>query len=62
MIASRDMKAGLSHQSEQAHRFQRHGFTAGIRACDYQKVKIVPQPDVDGNHLFFVYQRVASFF
>lgn len=62
MIASRDMKAGLSHQGKQAHRFQGYGFATGVRACDYQKVKIISQPDVDRNHLFFVYQRVACFF
>ena len=60
-VQSRNVKAGLSHQREQAYGLQRNGFTAGVWSGDDQQVKIFPEGDVDGNDLLFVDQRMAGF-
>jgi hypothetical protein len=60
-VKRRNVKPGLTHQGEQSHRLEGNRFTAGVGTCHNQKVKVLSKADVDGNHLFPVQQRVASF-
>ena len=57
-LKGRDVESCLSHQGEQAHGFERYGLAAGVRSGDHQKVEVTPQPDIDGNHLLRIQQRM----
>ena len=53
------MKPCLSHQGEQSYRFQGNSLAAGIGSGNDQKVKVLSQVDIDGNHLLPLQERVA---
>ena len=61
-LKGRNMEAGLSHKGKKSYGFQGNGFTAGVWACDDEKIKVFSKPDVDGNHLFWIQKRMAAVF
>ena len=61
-VQGRNVQSCLSHKCEKPHCFQGDSFTAGIRTCNYKKVKILSQSDINGNRFFPGNQRVAGLF
>ena len=57
-LCRRNVQTGLGHQAKQSQCFQNHGFTAGIRPGDNQRIVVLAQGDRGGNNLFAVNQRV----
>ena len=55
-----DMKPGLSHQGEKAHRLKGHRFSAGIGTGDDQKIEGVSQRDGNGDHLLLVQEGMTA--
>ena len=59
-VSGRNVKSGLSHQTEQADRFQRNSFTAGIWSGDDQQCEVLPKCHGDRNNFFRIEQWVTS--
>ena len=59
-VSGRNVKSGLSHQTEQADRFQRNSFTTGVWTGYNQKLEIFAEHDIDWNHFFLIEQWVTS--
>ena len=55
-----DMKPGLSHQGEKAHRLKGHRLPAGIGTGDDQKIEGVSQRNGDGDYLLLVQERMTA--
>ena len=47
------MQAGLPHEGQKADGFEGDGLAAGVGAGDNQRVVILSQRHVNGNHLLF---------
>ena len=52
------MQAALVHRRKQADGFQRHGFAAGVRPGDNERVKAIPQLKAYRDGLGLIQQRV----
>ena len=59
-VSGRNVKSGLSHQTEQADRFQRNSFTAGVWSGDDQQCEVFPKCHGDRNNFFRIEQWVTS--
>ena len=61
-LVGRNQKSVLRHGVQQASRFQGYRFAAGVGAGDHEGIVVIPQLNIDRNHLFLVDQRVAGTF
>ena len=55
-----NLQPRLRHEGEQAHCFQGDGFAAGVGAGDHQGSEILAQPQVAGNDLVRIDQRMPG--
>ncbi len=53
------MQAGLGHEGQQPHGFQRDGLAAGVGAGDDHGEGLLVEVHINGHHFFSVQQRVA---
>ena len=58
----RDQEPVLRHCVEQAGRFERDSFAAGIRAGDDKGIVVVAKRDIDWHNLFLINERMARLF
>ena len=58
-LVARDMQPSLRHQGKQPQRLERHRLAAGVGTRDDQRIKILPQRQVNGHNLLLVNQRMA---
>ena len=57
-VSGRNVQTALCHQGQKSHRFQGHGFAAGVGACNNHGIKITAQADGDRYHLLGVDERM----
>ena len=59
-VSGRNVKSGLSHQTEQADRFQRNSFTAGIWSGDDQRDRILREANEKANAILREAKEIAD--
>ena len=59
-VTGRNMQTALSHQCQQADRFQSHSLAAGVGAGDDHGIKISTQPQCSRYYLFRIDQRMTG--
>ena len=60
IIKCRNMQSCLPHQRKQPQGFQGNRFPAGVRACNHQRGKFLPQINICRHNLFRVKQRMSA--
>ena len=57
-VGGRNVQAALIHRREQADGLQRHGFAAGVRPRDNERIKAVPKLKAYRDGLCLIQQRM----